>query len=151
MPKLIGLTPEKAKAVLAAAGFDDGVLEEKPDLACTYEDEKRDLVPVGTICNQEIPPGGEHMSYAKVRVVVETNTWEHGGVAAGREWHRMVNVTGLRLDKARAKLREQGFTDEEFEVVDAMGSCGRGIVCDTRPHADIRKFVNQPGEIQVGK
>ncbi len=150
LPRLIGLTPEKATAELVRLGFEDGALQMPPDLICTYDDEKRDLVPVGTICNQERSPGSPLMSDAKVRVVIEYDTFEHGGVHAGDEWHRMPNVIGMPIDKARAVLRDHGFVDSEFAIGEARSSCGRGMVCEQVPKAGIRKYVRREGDLNLG-
>ena len=149
LPNLSGKTPEAARTALAAAGFKADVLEIPEGMACTYEDE-RHPVPVGTICNQEREPGTKVMSNAKIRVVVEHDTWEHGGVEVDNEWHRMPDVTGLKLERAKALLREKGFGDDEFEVGEARVNCGVGVVCDQRPKADGRKYKREPGELNIG-
>ena len=150
LPRLIGLTPEKASAELTRLGFDSDALQMPPDLVCNYEDEKRDLVPVGAICNQERSQGSPLMSDAKVRVVVEYDTWDHGGVHAGAEWHRMPNVIGMPLAKAQTVLRAHGFVDEEFAIGEARSSCGKGLVCEQVPKAGIRKFAGRPGDLNLG-
>lgn len=150
VPKVVGLTPEKAKEQLIALGYKEDVLEMPPDLGCHYEDEKNDIVPIGTICNQEREPGEVLMSNAKLRVVIEYDTWEHGGVKVDNEWHRMPDVVGKSLAEAKALLRAKGFGDDEFAVGEARSDCGKGIVCEQRPAVDARKYTNMQGELNIG-
>jgi hypothetical protein len=150
LPSVIGLTPDKAREKLVALGYKDDVLEIPPNMGCSYEDEQRDIVPVGTICNQEREPGQPLMSNAKLRVVIEHDTWEHGGVENEREWHRMPDLVGTPLAAARELLRSKGFSDDEFVVGESRTSCGAGMVCEQRPKPDSRKFVAEPGELNVG-
>ena len=150
VPSIIGLTPAAATAKLVALGFMDTVLEMPPNLGCDYADEKRDIVPVGAICAQERDPGQILMSNAKLRVVIERNTYEHGGVEVENEWHRMPDLVGLPLARARAILRDRGFGEDEFEIGEARTSCGAGLVCDQRPKADTRKFASSRGELNIG-
>ena len=150
VPSVIGLTPDQATAKLVALGFKDTVLELPPNLGCHYEDDKRDIVPVGSICNQEREPGQILMSNAKLRVVIERDTYQHGGVENQNEWHRMPDVVGMPVDRARALLRDRGFGDDEFEIGAARTSCGAGLVCDQRPKADTRKYLRRRGELNIG-
>lgn len=151
VPKLIGLTPEKATEKLVAAGFKPDTLEIPPEFGCAYDDERRDIVPVGTICNQDRDEGESMMSNAKLRVVVEHDTWEAGGAKFDRPWRRMPDLEGMPLDRARALLRSQGFADDEFEESEAMSSCGRNVVCAQRPKKDTRKYAVEPGELMIGQ
>jgi hypothetical protein len=150
VPRVIGLTPEKATAQLVALGFKEDVLEMPPDFGCSYEDERKDIVPVGTICNQQRDEGEILMSNAKLRVVIEYDTWEHGGVKAENEWRRMPDLVGKSLAEAQALLRSKGFGDDEFLVGEARYNCGKGMVCDQRPAVDARKYANMQGELNVG-
>ena len=149
VPNLSGLTPDQARAKLVEIGFKDDALQIPPDMGCSYDDEKQ-MVKVGTICNQEREAGSKLMSNAKLRVVVEHDTYEHGGVESGNEWHRMPELIGMPLARAQALLRDRGFADDEFTVGEARTSCGAGKVCEQRPKPDNRKFKSTPGELNIG-
>ena len=149
VPDLKGLTPDQARAKLVGIGFKDDALQIPKDMGCSYDDEKQ-MVKQGTICNQDREPGGQLMSNAKLRVVVENDTYEHGGVESGNEWNRMPELTGMPLARAQALLRDRGFADDEFVIGEARTSCGKGKVCEQRPKADLRKFKSTPGELNIG-
>lgn len=149
VPNIVGLAPDQATAALVALGYEPTVLEMPANLMCRYEDEQRDIVPVGTICNQQREPGDVLMSNAKLRVVVEKDTWEHGGVEADNEWRRMPKLEGLPLARAQALLRSQGFGDDEFAVGEARTGCGAGVICEQRPKANGRKYLRERGELNV--
>jgi hypothetical protein len=150
LPRLLGLTPAQATAKLVALGYKPDVLEIPENMGCHYEDEQRDIVPVGTICDQDRSEGEVLMSNAKLRVVVEHDTWEHGGVEADNEWRRMPNLEGMSLAQAKELLRSKGFSDDEFTIGEARTSCGQGLVCEQRPKVDGRKYARELGELNVG-
>ena len=91
VPRLIGMTPEKATAELTRLGFRDGALQIPTDMICSYEDEKRDLVPIGTICNQERTAGTQlYRDIAKRRpnqLAIERMAG-HAALAIGEREHR---------------------------------------------------------------
>lgn len=149
VPNLVGMTPDKAIAELVKRGFKADILEQPANLGCTYDDE-RVRVPIGAICNQERDAGTIMMSNAKLRVVVEHDTYEHGGVEVENEWHRMPDVTGMPLDRAKDLLRDKGFADDEFVIGEARSTCGKDVVCDQRPKPETRKYANMPGELNIG-
>lgn len=150
VPNVVGMKPEAATAALVALGFKPDVLEMPPNLGCHYEDEQHDIVPVGAICNQERDPGEILMSNAKLRVVVEKDTWEHGGVEIENEWHRMPELVGMPLEAANELLRSKGFSEDEFAIGEARTSCGKGVVCEQHPNPEARKYVNQRGDLNIG-
>jgi hypothetical protein len=150
VPDLTGLTPDKARAALTKLGFKDDALETPPGYGCEYEDE-RNLVAVGAICNQERTPGSKVMSNAKVRVVIEHDTWESGGAHLENPWRRMPDLSGMSLARAQQILREKGFGADEFVVGESREDCGVGLVCDQRPKPNTRKFASAPGELNVDR
>lgn len=153
LPDLTGKTEREAKELLAAAGFQEIAMEVMaPRYECAYDvivDEPSDMVAQGTICNQD-PAGGGRLRAERlsIRVVIEHDTFEQGGLATG-EWRRMPDVLGMSLAEAQTVLASKGFGPDEFAVEDYTHSCPRSKVCETVPAAGKRKPKATRGTIRA--
>lgn len=148
VPDLVGLTADVARDRMTQAGFAPDALAIPPDTVCHYDDDKN-MVKQGTICAQDRSAGQKMMSNAKVKVAIEHDTYDEGGIETGAVWRRMPEVTGKSVDDALQLLRDKGFGPDEFEV-EERGGCGKGTVCDQNPNAGDRKFVSSRGSLNVG-
>jgi hypothetical protein len=149
VPDLRGASSGEAEGLLKKAGFIAPVVEERPpNYGCAYDNEK-DILPVDSICEQDPGKGAMRaVNGLKIKITVEHDTFEHGGVESGHEWRRMPNLEGMPLAEALALLADKGFGETEFEI--KSGSCDKEIVCDTIPDGGQRKRSDTPGTLRVG-
>lgn len=148
VPDLVGLTPDEAKERLSQAGFAATALTIPPDTICRYDDDTK-MVKQGTICAQDRSAGQKIMSNARVKVAIEHDTYEEGGVETGAVWRRMPDLLGKPIDEALQLLQDKGFGRDEFEV-EERGGCTKGTICDQNPNPGDRKFLASPGALNVG-
>ncbi len=152
VPNLRGKSEADAATVLREAGFADATVEVlEARFVCEYEDnfDPTQVVAQGAICDQDPDPGGRvRAERFAIRVVLEHDTFEHGGLSTS-EWRRMPEVTSMSLVAAQAALAAKGFGPDEFEVEDYTGSCSPGLVCETVPKAGLRKRKDTLGTIRA--
>jgi hypothetical protein len=155
IPDVTGKTESEARKLLKEAGFNDDSLEVLADTyGCEYDvtvDDQSDMVPVDTICNQDRQGGTRLRAETfKLKVVIEHDTFEHGGVTTS-EWRRMPDVVDLTVPAAQALLATKGFDADEFAVEDARGTCETGKICESVPAAGQRKHKKRTGTLLVSK
>jgi beta-lactam-binding protein with PASTA domain len=155
IPDVTGKTEREARALLKEAGFNDDSLDVLPDTyGCEYDDavdDPSDMVPTETICNQDRKAGTRLRAETfKLKVVVEHDTFEHGGVTTS-EWRRMPDVVDMTVADAKALLASKGFDADEFEVMEARGGCESGKICETVPPGGQRKHKKRTGTLYYSK
>lgn len=155
IPDVVGKSESEARKLLAEAGFDEQSLEVLPDTyGCEYDVTPTDpsqMIPQGNICQQERKAGTRVRAETfKLKVVVEHDTFEHGGVTTS-EWRRMPEVTNLTLAEARSLLSSKGFGADEFEIEESRAGCAVGTVCESVPSVGQRKHKDRTGYLRVAK
>jgi beta-lactam-binding protein with PASTA domain len=155
IPDVYGKTESEAKKLLTEAGFNDDSLEILADtFGCEYDvtvDDQSDMVPTDAICQQDRKAGTRVRAESfKLKVVIEHDTFEHGGLTTS-EWRRMPDVVNMTVADAQALLATKGFGADEFEVVDSRGGCETGKICESVPPAGQRKHKDRPGSLLISR
>lgn len=155
IPDVKGKTESEARKLLVEAGFKDDSLEVLADTyGCEYDDtvdDQSDMVATDTICQQDRKAGARMRAETfKLKVVIEHDTFEHGGVTTS-EWRRMPDVVNMSVADAQALLATKGFDADEFAVEDARGTCEKGKICESVPAAGQRKHKKRTGTLLVSR
>ena len=139
MPDLKGLTPEQALAALHRAGFETQKLD-FDDQLCSYDSGEKN-VPKGTVCKQRPYPGQVNSVRISVEVLIEEETFTHGGQGQG-EWRRVPEINGKPLADAKAMFAREGFDlAKHLQVLD--GDCATGTICTSSPRAGDRAVLSR--------
>jgi beta-lactam-binding protein with PASTA domain len=146
VPDLRGLDVDQARKVAGRHGSLE--LEVLDRYACDYDDD-RDMLLEGQVCDQKPVAGTSVVEGSTIKVVVERDTYEHGGVGTTNEWRRMPDLVGMPVDEAHAELARLGFDDGELSV-EHDTACPARVVCGSQPEPGHRKVRARAGRLYVG-